>query len=179
MRLNKGFILGIISSLLLSLITVGAGAQGGAIELAVDAANINQDGLLVLFGGLRLQGEIGLPVAAGDINGDGRADVIFCGMYGSIGSRENNGIVNFYISDGRDSGFVNAAENPPNIFKLAGQRSGDLLGTSVSANGDVNGDGIRDVAIGACRLGRARAQASATIAAPLTSCWARGISIRS
>lgn len=150
MRLNHGFILGIISSLLLSLITVGAGAQGGAIELAVDAANINQDGLLVLFGGLRLQGQIGLPVAAGDINGDGRADVIFCGMYGSSGSRENNGIVNFYISDGRDGGFVNAAEIPPNIFKLAGQRSGDLLGTSVSANGDVNGDGIRDVAIGAC-----------------------------
>jgi hypothetical protein len=136
--------------LLVSLITVGAGAQGGAIELAVDAANINQDGLLVLFGGLRLQGQIGLPVGAGDINGDGRADVIFCGMYGSSGSRENNGIVNFYISDGRDSGFVNASENPPNIFKLAGQRSGDLLGTSVSVNGDVNGDGIRDVAIGAC-----------------------------
>ena len=150
MRLNKRFILGVIFSLLVSLITVGAGAQGGAIELAVDAANINQDGLLILFGGLRLQGQIGLPVAAGDINGDGRADVIFCGMYGSIGSRENNGIVNFYISDGRDSGFVNASENPPNIFKLAGQRSGDLLGTSVSVNGDVNGDGIRDVAIGAC-----------------------------
>src|SRR6185295_15723732 len=150
MHLNKGFILGVIFSLLVSLITVGAGAQAAAIELAVDAANINQDGLLVLFGGLRLQGQIGLPVAAGDINGDGRADVIFCGMYGSIGSRENNGIVNFYISDGRDSGVVNASENPPNIFKLAGQRSGDLLGTSVSANGDVNGDGIRDVALGAC-----------------------------
>jgi len=150
MRLNKRVILAVIFSSLLSLITVGAGAQSGAIELAVDAANINQDGLLVLFGGLRLQGQIGLPVAAGDINGDGRADVIFCGMYGSIGSRENNGIVNFYISDGRDSGVVNASENPPNIFKLAGQRSGDLLGTSVSANGDVNGDGIRDVALGAC-----------------------------
>ena len=118
-----------------------------------------------------------LPVAAGDINGDGRADVIFCGMYGSSGSRENNGIVNFYISDGRDSGFVNAAENPANIFKLAGQRSGDLLGTSVSANGDVNGDGIRDVAIGAC-LWTHPAQASATIAAPLTLFWARGTSIR-
>ena len=150
MRLKKRVILAVIFSFLVSLITVGAGAQGGAIELAVDAANINQDGLLILFGGLRLQGQIGLPVAAGDINGDGRADVIFCGMYGSIGSRENNGIVNFYISDGRDSGFVNASENPANIFKLAGQRSGDLLGTSVSANGDVNGDGIRDAAIGAC-----------------------------
>ena len=147
-REHKGIITGLILSLLLPLIAIRATAQGGAIELAVDTSNFNQDGLLVLFGGLRLQGNIGLPVAAGDINGDGRADVIFCGMYGST-TGFNNGVVNFYISDGRDSGFVDDAQNPPNIFKLQGKRSGDLLGTSVSANGDVNGDGIKDVAIGA------------------------------
>lgn len=135
--------------MLLPLIALRASAQGGAIQLAVDTANFNQDGLLVLFGGLRRQGEIGLPVAAGDINGDGRGDVIFCGMYGSTDPRTNNGVVNCYISDGCDTGFVDASQNSPNIFKLAGQRSGDLLGTSVSANGDVNGDGIRDVVIGA------------------------------
>lgn len=148
-RSHNSLILGLILSLSLPFIAIRATAQGGAIELAVDTANTNQDGLLVLFGGLRRQGEIGLPVAAGDINGDGRADVVFCGMYGSSDNRENNGVVNFYISDGRDSGSVDAAQNPSNIFKLAGQRSGDILGTSVSANGDVNGDGIRDVAIGA------------------------------
>jgi len=146
---RSDLILGLILSLFLPYFAIRATAQGAAIELAVDAANFNQDGLLVLFGGLRLQGDIGLPVAAGDINGDGRGDVIFCGMYGSTEGRDNNGVVNFYLSDGRDSGFVDAAQNPPNIFKLAGQRPGDLLGTSVSANGDVNGDGIRDVAIGA------------------------------
>jgi hypothetical protein len=148
-QVHKGLIPGIILSMLLPLIAIGVFAQGGAIQLAVDTANFNQDGLFVLFGGLRKQGEIGLPVGAGDINGDGRGDVIFCGMYGSTGSRDNNGVVNFYLSDGRDTGFVDASQNPPNIFKLAGQHSGDLLGTSVSVNGDVNGDGIRDVAIGA------------------------------
>lgn len=147
MLLRIGLFAVILSSLLLPLTHVTA--QGGTIQLAVDAANFDQDGLLVLFGGLRLQGDIGLPVAAGDINGDGRADVVFCGMYGSSGNRLNNGVVNFYISDGRDSGFVDQAQNPTNIFRLHGARSGDLLGTSVSANGDVNGDGIRDVAIGA------------------------------
>jgi len=126
---RSGLILGLILSLFLPFIAIRATAQGGAIELAVDAANFNQDGLLVLFGGLRLQGDIGLPVAAGDINGDGRGDVIFCGMYGSTEGRDNNGVVNFYLSDGRDSGFVDAAQNPPNIFKLAGQRPGDILGT--------------------------------------------------
>lgn len=147
--MHRGLVAGITLSLLLPLIAIRATAQGGAIELAVDTANFNQDGLLVLFGGLRMQGDIGLPVAAGDINGDGRADVVFCGMYGSVFPRQNNGVVNFYISDGRDSGAVDAQQNPPNIFKLFGRRSGDLLGTSVSANSDVNGDGIRDVAIGA------------------------------
>ena len=148
-RAHTGLVIAMILSLSLPFIAIRAAAQGGSIELAVDAANFNQDGLLVLFGGLRMQGEIGLPVAAGDINGDGRADVIFCGMYGSTGNRDNNGVVNFYLSDGRDTGFVDAAQNPSSIFKLAGRRSGDLLGTSASANGDVNGDGIRDVAIGA------------------------------
>ncbi|HET9529520.1 MAG TPA: hypothetical protein VFQ92_04165 [Blastocatellia bacterium] len=120
------------------------------IELAVDTADIEQDGVLALFGGLRLQGDKGLPVGAGDINADGRADVIFCGMYGDAGGgfRRNNGQVNFYISDGRDSGFVDQAQNPPNILTMAGADSGDLLGTSVST-GDINGDGIRDVILGA------------------------------
>ena len=105
--------------------------------------------MLAIFAELRFGGEIGLPVGAGDINGDNRADVIFCQMYASAGAgnRQNNGQVNFYISDGRDSGIVDAATNPPNIFHLIGKDSGDLLGTSV-ATGDVNGDGLRDVALG-------------------------------
>ena len=147
MCLRIGLVLIILSSLVVPQIVVSA--QGGSIQLAVDTADFNQDGLLVLFGGLRRQGEIGLPVAAGDINGDGLGDVIFCGMFGSSGSRTNNGVVNVYISDGRDSGFVDQAQNPSSIFKISGARSGDLLGTSVSANGDINGDGLRDVAIGA------------------------------
>jgi hypothetical protein len=150
--LRAVLVVGIISLLLLPLAAFSTSAQqNDRIELAVDTANFNQDGLLVLFGGLRLQGQIGLPVGAGDLNGDGRAEVIFCGMYGSAGagSRDNNGQVNFYVSDGRDSGFVDQFAAPPNISTLVGADSGDLLGTSVSANGDVNGDGLRDVAIGA------------------------------
>jgi hypothetical protein len=124
--------------------------SSGAIELAMDTA-VPQDGLLTIFGSTRLGGEIGYPVAAGDINGDGRADVITCGMYATAGpgNRLNNGLINFYISDGRDTGSVDLAQNPPNNFRLVGANAGDLLGTSASANGDVNGDGLRDVAIGA------------------------------
>jgi len=70
-------------------------------------------------------------------------------MFGSSASRTNNGVVNVYVSDGRDSGFVNTADLPPSISRIHGERTGDLLGTSVSANGDINGDGLRDIAIGA------------------------------
>jgi len=119
------------------------------IELAVDTANTDQDGLLVLYGSVHSGGEIGLPIAAGDINGDGKADVVFCEMYASVGGpRVNNGQVNFFLSDGRDSGFVDAAAGPANVSTLLGASSGDLLGTSVAV-GDVNGDGFADVAAAA------------------------------
>lgn len=119
-----------------------------AIVLAVDTADADQDGLLVVYGAQRLGGQIGMPVGAGDLTGDSRADVAFCEMYASAGAgnRINNGQVNFYISDGRDSGFVDAAVNPPNIFTLVGAQSGDLLGTSVAV-GDVNHDGLGDVVV--------------------------------
>ena len=120
--------------------------SGMQIELAVDTAIPNQDGLLALYGGVALGGEKGMPVGAGDINGDGRADVIFCEMYASVGARDNNGQVNFYISDGRDSGNVDAFTQPPNIVTLLGERPGDLLGTSVAV-GDVNNDGIGDALV--------------------------------
>ena len=144
-RRRGGAVVVIMLSLLLPQCAFRAAAETDAIQLAVDTANFNQDGLFVIFGGTRRQGEIGLPVAAGDVNGDGRADVLFGGMYGSSGPHTNNGTVNVYLSDGRDSGFINQSDHPPNIFRILGGSSGDLLGTSSSINGDVNHDGLRDI----------------------------------
>src|SRR5438270_458443 len=167
--LRGGAVVAIIFALLLPQSVFRTSAQGGAIQLAVDTANFNQDGLLVLFGGLRLQGEIGLPVAAGDVNGDGRADVLFGGMYGSSDPFTNNGTVNLYLSDGRDSGFINQADHPPNVFgaanlpsvidlasppagvrtaRIVGAREEDHWGGALQV-GDVNNDGISDIIIGA------------------------------
>jgi len=143
--LRVGVVVAVILSLLLPQSAFRTSAQSGTIQLAVDTANFNQDGLLVLFGGTRRQGEIGLPVAAGDVNGDGRADVLFGGMYGSSFPFTNNGTVNVYLSEGHDTGFVNQATNPTSIFRILGGSDGDLLGTSSSINGDVNGDGKRDI----------------------------------
>lgn len=139
----------LLTIILVSLAGVGlrSRAQVNTVELAVDTRNKDQDGLLVLHGGIARGGERGFPVGAGDINGDGRDDVIFCGMYANS-LRTQNGHVNFYLSDGRDTGAVDAGQLPASIGFLRGANSGDLLGTSV-ATGDVNGDGIKDVALGA------------------------------
>src|SRR5262249_29036679 len=120
-------------------------------QIAVDTAVPAQDGLLSIYNNTRMAGEIGFPIGVGDINGDSKADVVMCGMYASAGpgSRINNGEVRFYLSDGRDSGDVDLTQNPPNVFTMWGANSGDVLGTSVAVNGDVNGDGVRDIAIGA------------------------------
>jgi len=95
----------------------------------------------------------GLSVSsAGDINGDGFDDLI-------IGERfnlSNNGIINSgqsYVVFGSNSGFGASLNlwdlNGSNGFALNGIGAGDLSGSSVSSAGDINGDGVDDLIIGA------------------------------
>src|SRR5262244_3883020 len=110
---------------LVLLFQLSAATDSPGIRLTVDTKDPNQDGLLVLYGAANRGGDIGLPVAAGDINGDGRADVAFCEMYASSpDGRRNNGQVDVYLSDGADTGVVNAASHPASIFSLIGRSSG-------------------------------------------------------
>src|SRR5215469_14213710 len=148
-RVNSRAIITLVCASLLLLFQISAATDATGIRLAVDTRNPNQDGLLVLYGAASRGGEIGLPVAAGDINGDGRADVVFCEMYASSpDGRRNNGQVNVYLSDGADTGVVDAAKHPASIFSIIGRSSGDLLGSAVAV-GDVNGDGTGDLVVSA------------------------------
>ncbi len=87
---------------------------------------------------------------AGDMNGDGFADMIVSTQYASI-----NGIATgaAYVVFGSDQGFpadLNvSALNGVNGFRVTGGAEGDLAGFSVSAAGDFNGDGYDDILIGA------------------------------
>ena len=91
---------------------------------------------------------------AGDVNGDGLDDLLI-GAYGAGpgGSGET------YVVFGRDtaqSGPFSASLdlsslNGTNGFRLAGVALGDGAGNEVSSAGDVNGDGVADVLIGASR----------------------------
>ncbi|MGJ8662387.1 MAG: hypothetical protein ACSHWU_02000 [Marinicella sp.] len=89
--------------------------------------------------------------AAGDVNGDGIDDVII-----GAGRSNPNGLSlagSSYVVFGSKSGLPHALElsdlNGTNGFVINGANTEDRSGVSVSAAGDVNGDGVDDVIIGA------------------------------
>ena len=84
--------------------------------------------------------------SAGDVNGDGIDDLII----GAKGANANAGesyVV--YGSDTRSTAELDLSDlNGTNGFKINGINTYDLVGTSVSSAGDMNGDGIDDIIIG-------------------------------
>ncbi len=88
---------------------------------------------------------------AGDVNNDGFADVIVGGSTADPnGNSSGESYVIFGSSNVGSSGVINPSNlNGSNGFVLNGVGAGDLSGRSVSNAGDVNGDGIDDLLIGA------------------------------
>lgn len=84
----------------------------------------------------------GFSVAVGDINSDGKADVIVGSPLSDPSGLTNAGSVFVYIA--------------PNFSSFAarfnGENSQDNLGTSVAATGDIDGDGRNDFVVGAPRF---------------------------
>ena len=87
---------------------------------------------------------------AGDINDDGIDDLII-GAYRANPNQDNSG--RSYVVFGSDNGFPNPFElsslDGINGFSLNGEDLNDSSGISVSSAGDVNGDGISDIIVGA------------------------------
>jgi len=125
----------------------GVGAGGEIILSTLSGAN----GFLIA--GAVTQDRSGRSVsAAGDVNGDGVHDLII----GATGADPNgqSGAGTSYVIFGASglgaSGVLDLASiNGVNGFALNGIDAGDMSGQSVSAAGDVNGDGIDDLIIGA------------------------------
>ncbi len=87
---------------------------------------------------------------AGDINSDGFSDVIV-GAPGHYPYQDSAG--SSYVVFGKATGFDTTQNlsnlNGKNGFRLNGENVGDSLGNSVSNAGDINGDGIDDLIVGA------------------------------
>ena len=93
--------------------------------------------------------------SAGDVNGDGLADLLI----GAVGADPNGSFSGAsYVVFGRDTAPTTAPSrrasastglDGTNGFRLNGVAAGDESGFAVSSSGDVNGDGLADLLIGA------------------------------
>lgn len=92
-----------------------------------------------------------LRVISADVSGDGVSDIIIALPLADDPAHERSNAGRVYVVFGqRDiaSGTtLDLQSTPPNVI-IYGASAGDELGTSV-ATGDVNGDGVRDIIVGA------------------------------
>ncbi len=124
-------------------------STGAAIDLttldATEGFRIDGDQSMVIG--------FGVASAGGDVNGDGFDDILI-GMagadYNSV--RTGKAFVVFGKADIADGGPVDlAALDAGEGLLVGGGANGDQVGFSVSMSGDVNGDGLADILLGASR----------------------------
>lgn len=104
-----------------------------------------------VINGINAGDKLGSAIASADLNGDGLSDLII-----GANSADANGISKAgktYVIFGKTSGYSSSFNlstlNGTNGFAINGVNSGDFSGSAVSKVGDLNGDGIDDLVIGA------------------------------
>ncbi len=85
---------------------------------------------------------------AGDVNGDGFADVIIGARYAD-GDAANSGAAYVIFGSATPGNIDLATLTAAQGFKISGVAAVDFAGDKVTGGGDVNGDGFDDVVIGA------------------------------
>ena len=129
------------SEALFNLQTISLGNVGGTVAGFV-------------ISGWQAGEESGTSVSsAGDINGDGLADLLVSAYYNDVGGTESG--MTYVVLGKTGNTAVNLSNIKNNIggFAIKGENAQDKSGVSVSSGGDINGDGIGDIIIGAIIAG--------------------------
>lgn len=92
--------------------------------------------------------------SAGDVNADGRPDIIMGSPNSNTGGQHAGAA---YVIFGRETNFPGKIElntlDPRTGFRISGAQAGDAAGFGVADAGDLNGDGISDLIVGAPQTG--------------------------
>lgn len=124
----------------------------------LDVGNLNGSNGFVLIG-IEAEDFVGRSVSgAGDVNGDGKNDLIIGSPNaGPKGGPNNDLRGESYVVFGADT-FNDTLDlatlNGTNGFVISGENETDMSGRAVSGAGDINGDGIDDILIGADGVGQ-------------------------
>ncbi|MBY5307894.1 hypothetical protein F2Y93_09125, partial [Aphanizomenon flos-aquae CCAP 1446/1C] len=118
----------------------------------VDISTLNGTNGFTFINGNTNDDNLGYSVSsAGDINGDGVDDIIIGAPQADPQAKGNAGAS--YVVFGSKNGFAPTIDistlNGINGFTILGATESEAAGRSISAAGDVNGDGIDDIIIGA------------------------------
>ena len=121
----------------------------GAVPDPIHLDDPDWVGLTVLYGQYKVD-RFGRAVATGDVNGDGTDDLIVSAYWADRPDTGNDcGRTYVFTGSANLTGTLDLSTHPASV-EIIGAQGGDRLGRSLVA-GDVNGDGVEDLIIGAYR----------------------------
>jgi len=124
-----------------------AGTNAGRVYVYLAGSGLTTQSPDFTLMGKAAEDIFGASVASGDVNGDGKADVIVSAPMNDTGA-ENAGRAYIYLAD------AGLTTGTPDLT-FTSTVAGEWLGTHAIAAGDVNGDGGADVLLGAYNTDRA------------------------
>ncbi|MCM2506087.1 integrin alpha, partial [Aureimonas altamirensis] len=124
------------------------GRTSGNLDINVAGSSLGTSGFAIVAE--CAQDYVGFNVAyAGDVNGDGLADMLVSARYNDTAAGNAGRAYLVYGRTGSNSVQLSDVAKGIGGFTITGQFANDELGFDVSAGGDINGDGLADLVVGA------------------------------